>query len=94
MYNCTEKYDFLIECLHFLLKTKHRIDQRTDAAETHTHIDNNSNDNGNKSRRDHDITMAGAFNTIFPPKLPINRCSHRGDGLPIGNQKNKFELRF
>ena len=70
-------------CLHFLLKTKNRIDQRTDAAETHSRsidIDNNSNENRNKPCRDHDDTMANAMNNKYLLKILIQ--SDRGDSLP------------
>ena len=53
-------------------------------------IDNNSNENRNKSRRDHDITMAGSCNNREVAKLPT--WSVRGDGVLIGNQQIKFEL--
>ena len=39
--------------------------------------DNNSNENRNKSRRDHDITMAGSYNNREVAKLPT--WSDRGD---------------
>ena len=46
--------------------------------------------NRNKSRRDHDITMAGTFNDKQIAKL--SRWFDRGDCLLIGNQRIKFEL--
>ena len=58
VYNCTQKYDFLIRCLHFWLKTKN---QSTCKA-TEVPNANNSNKNRNKTRRDNDITMAGSYN--------------------------------
>ena len=57
VYNCTQKYDFLIRCLHFLLKTKNQSTCKT----TEVPNANNSNENRNKTRRDHDITMAGSY---------------------------------
>ena len=54
--------------------------------------DNNSNKNGNKSCRDHDITMTGAYNNKLPAKL--TGWSDTGDGVPIGNQMIIFELLF
>ena len=46
--------------------------------------------NRNKSRRDHDITMAGAFNNKLPAKLAT--WSDTGGGVPYNNQKIIFEL--
>ena len=51
---------------------------------------NNSNENRNKTRRDHDLTMAGSFNNREVEMLPT--WSDRGDGVLIGNQKNIFEV--
>ena len=65
--------------MQFLLKTKNRIDQRTDAAET-TINDNNSNENRNKTRRDHDTTMATAMNNKLLAEL--KGWSDKGDNAP------------
>ena len=43
-------------------------------------MDNNSNANRNKSRRDHDITMANAMNNKLPAEL--KGWYDIGDGLP------------
>ena len=52
--------------------------QRTDTGQRLISIDdNNSNENGNKSRRDHDITMAGSYNNRELALLPT--WSDRGD---------------
>ena len=48
------------------------------------------NENRDKTRRDHDITMAGSYNNREVAKLPT--WSDRGDCLLIGNQRIKFEL--
>ena len=66
VYNCTQKHDFLIRCLHFLLKTKNQSTCKT----TEVPNANNSNENRNKTRRDHDITMAGSYNNREVAKLP------------------------
>ena len=57
MYDCTTKYDFLYQMLDFLLKTKNQSTRKT----TEVPNANNSNENRNKTRRDHDITMAGSY---------------------------------
>ena len=57
MYDCTTKYDFLYQVLDFLLKTKNQSTRKT----TEVPNANNSNENRNKTRRDHDITMAGSY---------------------------------
>ena len=51
---------------------------------------NNSNKNRNETRRDHDITTAGAFNIKLPAKLAT--WSDTGDGVLYYNQKIIFEL--
>ena len=76
MYNCTEKYDFLIRCIDFLLKTKNQSTRKT----TEVPNANNSNENRNKTRRDHHITMATAMNIKLPAEL--KGWSDTGDGLP------------
>ena len=74
--------------LDFLLKTKNQSTRKT----TEVPNANNSNENRNKTRRDHDITMAGTFNDKLPAKL--TGWSDTGDGVPIGNQMIIFELLF
>ena len=76
------------QMLAFFAKNK-KINNSTDRrwSETpHTHgvsrndrslLNNNSNENRNKSRRDHDITMAGSYNNREVAKLPT--WSDRGD---------------
>ena len=70
-----------------MLKTK-KQNKSTDRCpgDSHTHgvsrndrslLDNNSNENRNKSRRDHDITMAGSYNNREVAKL--HTWSDRGD---------------
>ena len=63
LYDCRQKYDFLIRCIQFLLKTKQSMNRRTDVAETHTQksVDGGSNDK-QQHRRDHDITIATTIN--------------------------------
>ena len=76
VYNCTWKYDFLIECLHFLIKTKNQLTCKT----TEVPNANNSNENRNKSCRDDDGTKAHGYSNQLPAKL--NRWSNTGDGVP------------
>ena len=70
----------------FLLKTKNQSIN----GQTSMMLDNNCNENRNKTRRDHDDTQACYQNNQLI--LKILAWFARGDCVPIGNQKNKFEL--
>ena len=61
--------------MHFLLQTKIQSARKT----TEVPNANNSNENRNETRRNHDITIADAMSNKLPAKL--NGRSDTGDGL-------------
>ena len=64
--------------MHFLLQTKIQSARKT----TEVPNANNSNENRNETRRNHDITIADAMSNKLPAK--INGRSDTGDCLPYG----------
>ena len=93
MYNFTGKFDFLIRCLTFVKnKTNQQIDGQT-SSETHSTIERLIT-TATKIERKLVVTMISPWQAplIMNNLATIPTYPARGDGLLIGNHKNKFEL--